>query len=152
MCKRYILHKIVDEPWISVFLIIYENGSSEAPKAKNGRERFLSGRYWCMNSKLWPRPTTKTELLRDVTAHAEILAISAGSGISGKQIPENCTLFVTLEPCVMCAGALRWVQLRGWCMQLKMKNRGFMRHGKSILHKTKVSFGPMKNRKSLNPF
>ena len=57
------------------------------------------------------RAHNQTEQLTDVTAHAEILAITAASGHLGSKYLQDCTLFVTLEPCVMCAGALAWSQI-----------------------------------------
>ncbi len=54
----------------------------------------------------------QTERLKDVTAHAEMLAITAASEYLGGKYLQDCTLYVTLEPCVMCAGALYWTQMK----------------------------------------
>ena len=54
----------------------------------------------------------QTEKLNDATAHAEMLAITAASNYLGSKYLNECTLYVSLEPCVMCAGALHWVQLQ----------------------------------------
>lgn len=83
-----------------------------------------------------------TEHLKDVTAHAEVLALTAAANyLDSKYLPE-CTLYVTLEPCVMCAGALQWAQLGRLVYGAPDDKRGFMRYGKSLLHpKTKVEFG-----------
>lgn len=83
-----------------------------------------------------------TQQLKDVTAHAEILAISsAAQYLNSKYLPD-CTLYVTLEPCVMCAGALNWAQIGRIVYGASDERRGFMRYGKELLHpKTIVEFG-----------
>ncbi len=89
------------------------------------------------------RAHNQTEQLTDVTAHAEILAITAASHhLGGKYLP-TCTLYVTLEPCVMCAGALAWAQLGRLVYGASDDKRGFMLFGgKQLLHpKTKVELG-----------
>lgn len=84
----------------------------------------------------------QTELLNDVTAHAEMLAITAGAEFLGSKYLKGCTLFVTLEPCVMCAGALRWSQIGKVIYAAEDQKQGFMRYGKDLLHpKTNIQFG-----------
>ena len=91
----------------------------------------------------------QTELLHDVTAHAEILALSSGAEFLGSKYLKNCTLYVTLEPCVMCAGALKWAQLSQLVYAAEDEKQGFMRYGKDILHpKTQVLFGLMAEESS----
>jgi tRNA(adenine34) deaminase len=88
------------------------------------------------------RAHNQTELLYDVTAHAEILAITAAANFLQSKYLKGCTLYVTLEPCVMCAGALCWTQIDRIVYAAPDEKRGFMQHGKKILHpKTKVEFG-----------
>jgi tRNA(adenine34) deaminase len=88
------------------------------------------------------RAHNQTELLYDVTAHAEILAITAAANFLQSKYLKGCTLYVTLEPCVMCAGALFWTQIDRIVYAAPDEKRGFMQHGKKILHpKTKVEFG-----------
>jgi tRNA(adenine34) deaminase len=88
------------------------------------------------------RAHNQTEQLQDVTAHAEVLAITAASDFLGSKYLKDCTLFVTLEPCVMCAGALAWAQLDRLVFAASDEKRGFMRYGKQLLHpKTKVEMG-----------
>ena len=83
-----------------------------------------------------------TEKLHDVTAHAEILALTAASNYLDGKYLDDCTLYVTLEPCVMCAGALQWAHLGRLVYGASDDKHGFMRFGKSLLHpKTKVEFG-----------
>ncbi len=87
----------------------------------------------------------QTELLQDVTAHAEILALTAGTQFINSKFLKNCTLFVTLEPCPMCASALRWAQLDRLVYAAEDEKMGYMRFGRELLHpKTKVEFGLMR--------
>ncbi len=83
-----------------------------------------------------------TEHLNDVTAHAEMQAItSAANNLGGKYLTE-CTLYVTIEPCVMCAGALFWAQIGRIVFGAADPKRGFSMAGSHLLHpKTKVSKG-----------
>ena len=84
----------------------------------------------------------QTELLNDVTAHAEMLAITAGAEFLGSKYLKGCSLYVTLEPCVMCAGALRWSQIGKVIYAAEGQKQGFMRYGKDLLHpKTNIQFG-----------
>ncbi len=90
------------------------------------------------------RAHNQTERLRDVTAHAEMLAVTAASEYLGSKYLTECTLFVTLEPCLMCAGALRWAQLGGLVYAAEDEKRGFMSVGRQVLHpRTKVRYGLM---------
>jgi tRNA(adenine34) deaminase len=83
-----------------------------------------------------------TEQLTDVTAHAEILAITAAAEYLGAKYLTDCTLYVTLEPCPMCAGALAWAQVGKIVYGAEDEKRGFMRFGKEMLHpKTKIAYG-----------
>ena len=71
------------------------------------------------------RAHNQTEMLHDVTAHAEILALSAASEHLGAKYLTGCTLYVTLEPCVMCAGALGWAQVGRIVYGASDEKRGF---------------------------
>ena len=84
----------------------------------------------------------QTEALRDVTAHAELLALTAASQHLGAKFLKDCTLYVTLEPCPMCAGALYWAQLGRLVYGATDEKRGYTRVGGSLLHpKTNVTTG-----------
>lgn len=97
----------------------------------------------CRN-RIIARAHNQTELLNDVTAHAEMLALTAAANALGSKYLDECTMFVTLEPCVMCAGALAWAQLDRLVYGASDDKRGFMRFGQTLLHpKTKVEFGVM---------
>lgn len=86
----------------------------------------------------------QTEMLNDATAHAEILAITGAMSYLGNKYLNECTLYVTLEPCVMCAGALKWSQIGKVIFAAEDHKHGFMRYGKELLHpKTKLEYGVM---------
>ena len=85
------------------------------------------------------------ELRQDPTAHAEVLALRDASEALGRWRLEDCTLVVTLEPCVMCAGALFWSQISRVVYAAKDPKRGYSLLGKSILHpKTIIEDGLLK--------
>lgn len=96
------------------------------------------------NDKIIGRGHNQTERLTDVTAHAEMLAITAAqSNLGGRVLPE-CTLYATVEPCYMCAGAIGWARLGRVVWGADDEKRGFLSFygGKSPLHsKTKVTTG-----------
>ena len=94
------------------------------------------------NNQIIARSHNQTEQLHDVTAHAEIIALTAAANHLDSKYLKGCTLYVTLEPCVMCAGALQWAQLDRLVYGAEDEKRGFMRFGKTLLHpKTKVEYG-----------
>jgi len=95
------------------------------------------------------RGHNQTERLSDVTAHAEMLAVTGAANHLGSKFLTECTLYVTLEPCAMCAGALAWAQLGKLVYAAPDERRGFMTFGKRMLHpKTQVSFGIMAEESS----
>jgi tRNA(adenine34) deaminase len=99
----------------------------------------------CQN-QIIARTHNQTELLNDVTAHAEILAITAAAQAIGSKYLNDCTLYVTLEPCVMCAGALAWAQLGKLVYGASEEKRGFQQLQKPVLHpKTIVQGGVLKD-------
>jgi tRNA(adenine34) deaminase len=80
------------------------------------------------------RGHNQTERLRDVTAHAEMLALSAAANFVGNKYLSVCTLYVTVEPCVMCAGASAWAQVRQLVYGADEPKVGYQRHGAGLLH------------------
>ncbi|MBB4034621.1 tRNA(adenine34) deaminase [Dysgonomonas hofstadii] len=83
-----------------------------------------------------------TETLNDVTAHAEMQAITAAANVLGGKYLENCTLYVTVEPCPMCAGGLLWSQIPKIVYGAKDEKRGYSIYSPSILHvKTQIISG-----------
>ena len=86
--------------------------------------------------------SNQTEQMNDVTAHAEIIAISAAAQFLGAKYLKDCTLYVTVEPCVMCAGALHWSQIDRIVYGTSDPKRGFNKFSSTILHpKTTVIKG-----------
>lgn len=97
-----------------------------------------------VNQQVIARAHNLTERLHDVTAHAEMQAITAAAEFLGGKYLRNCTLYVTLEPCVMCAGALYWSQLEKIVYATRDEKRGAGRFGAELYHpKTVVTNGPM---------
>lgn len=85
-----------------------------------------------------------TETLTDVTAHAEMQAVTAAANYLGGKYLNDCTLYVTVEPCIMCAGALGWAQLGRLVYGASDEKRGFQRFAPQALHpKTEVLAGVM---------
>lgn len=95
----------------------------------------------CQN-KVIAKAHNQTERLTDVTAHAEMVAITAAANHLGAKYLQDCTLYVTLEPCTMCAGGLYWAQMGKIIYAVADPKRGFQRLQENILHpKTKVVTG-----------
>jgi tRNA(adenine34) deaminase len=85
-----------------------------------------------------------TETLNDVTAHAEMQAITAAANVLGGKYLNECTLYVTVEPCVMCAGGIAWAQMGRLVFGASDEKRGYQRYAPNALHpKTAVSQGVM---------
>jgi tRNA(adenine34) deaminase len=94
------------------------------------------------NNKIIARGHNQTEKLTDATAHAEMLSITAAAHYLGSKYLTECTLFVTLEPCNMCAGAIYWTQLQRLVFGTSDVQRGFSLVGAPLLHpKTEVVKG-----------
>ena len=95
-------------------------------------------------NKIIARAYNQTERLNDVTAHAEMLALTAAANYLGGKYLTDCTLYVTLEPCNMCAGALYWGQLKKLVFGASDEKRGYSQMTPSLLHpKTEVLSGIM---------
>jgi tRNA(adenine34) deaminase len=91
--------------------------------------------------KVIARTHNLTELLNDVTAHAEMQAITAAANFLGGKYLKDCTLYVTLEPCQMCAGALYWSQITKIVFGASDTHRGFEKMGTQLHPKTTVVRG-----------
>ena len=94
----------------------------------------------CQN-KIIARAHNLTERLNDVTAHAEMQAITAAANALGGKYLKDCTLYVTLEPCVMCAGALYWSQIGRVVIGATDEKRGFLSQGVQLHPKTEFHHG-----------
>ena len=120
----------------------------EAQKAFDEDEVPVGAIVVCDN-KIIARAHNMTEKLNDVTAHAEMLAITSATNFLGGKYLNECTLYVTLEPCVMCAGALYWSQLKKVVYAAPDLKRGFSLVKSTILHpKTEVIKGIMQQEAS----
>ena len=94
-----------------------------------------------IDNKVIARTHNLTELLNDVTAHAEMQAITSAANFIGGKYLKDCTLYVTLEPCQMCAGALYWSQISKIVFGASDENRSFQKRGTQLHPKTQVVSG-----------
>ncbi|MCV9931429.1 nucleoside deaminase [Flavobacterium sp. LS1R47] len=101
-----------------------------------------------IDNKVIARSHNLTELLNDVTAHAEMQAITAAANFLGGKYLKDCTLYVTLEPCQMCAGALYWSQISKIVFGASDEHRGYEKMGTQLHPKTVVVRGVMANEAS----
>ena len=118
----------------------------EARKAFD-REEVPVGAVVVSNKTIIARAHNLTQLLNDVTAHAEMQAITAAANTMGGKYLNECTLYVTLEPCVMCAGAMQWAQLGKLVYGATDSKRGYLLlNNKRVLHpRTTVVGGILKD-------
>lgn len=113
----------------------------EAQKAFNSDEVPV-GAVIVAGGRVVARAHNLVETLTDVTAHAEMQAITAAASSFGGKYLQDCTLYVTVEPCVMCAGALAWSQIGRIVYGAADPKRGYARFGKALLHpRTEVTSG-----------
>ncbi|WP_294272099.1 nucleoside deaminase [uncultured Chryseobacterium sp.] len=97
------------------------------------------------NNRVIARAHNLTEALNDVTAHAEMQAVTAAANFLGGKYLVNCTMYVTLEPCVMCSGALSWAQISKVVIGARDEQRGFINKRLSLHPKTEIVTGIMEN-------
>lgn len=103
----------------------------------------------CRN-RIIAKARNQTEQLGDVTAHAELMAITAATQYLGGKYLTDCTLYVTLEPCSMCAGALFWAQIGRLVVGASDPKRGYSRFEPSMLHpKTRLETGVLATESQL---
>jgi len=135
--------------YLRSMLKVYDDHFFMKEALKEARKAALAdevpvGAVLVVKDRIIARAHNQTEQLTDVTAHAEILAITAACNHLGAKYLNECTLYVTLEPCVRCAGAIAWAQLGKLVYGAADEKRGFMRYGKEILHpKTQLAYGIM---------
>lgn len=114
---------------------------AEAQKAAERGEVPVGAVVVCKD-RIIARAHNLTETLTDVTAHAEMQAITAAASSLGGKYLNECTLYVTVEPCVMCAGAIGWAQIGRLVFGASDEKRGYQRYAPQALHpKTQVSQG-----------
>lgn len=120
-------------------------------KALNEAERAFEkgeipvGAIVVINNIVIARSHNLTELLNDVTAHAEMQAITAAANYLGGKYLKDCTLYVTLEPCQMCAGALYWSQISNIVFGASDTHRGYEKMGTELHPKTIVKRGVLED-------
>ena len=113
----------------------------EAQKAYDEDEVPIGAVIVC-KGRVIARAHNLTEMLNDVTAHAEMQAITAAASNIGGKYLTDCTLYVTVEPCPMCAGAIAWAQLSRLVYGAEDEKRGYHRYAPDVLHpKTEVVRG-----------
>jgi tRNA(adenine34) deaminase len=121
----------------------------EAKKGMEKGEVPVGAVIVCQNSII-ARAHNLTETLNDVTAHAEMQAITAAENTMGGKYLNQCSIYVTLEPCVMCAGALFWSQIGQIVIGARDEKRGYTLIRQPLLHvKTQIVFGILENECSL---
>lgn len=114
---------------------------AEAEKAGTNGEIPIGAVIVC-NGRIISRAHNLTETLHDVTAHAEMQAITSAADMLGGKYLKDCTLYVTVEPCIMCAGALGWSQISRVVYGTPDEKRGYSRFAPEALHpKTIVTRG-----------
>ena len=106
---------------------------AEAEAAREAGETPIAAVLTCRD-RIIARAHNLTETLNDVTAHAEMQAITAAADALGGKYLADCTLYVTVEPCVMCAGAIGWAQIRRVVYGAADEKRGFTRFAPDALH------------------
>ncbi len=122
---------------------------------EEAKEAYLEGEVpvGCVivsGNKIIARSHNLTEKLNDVTAHAEMQAITSAANQLGGKYLTDCTIYVSVEPCVMCAGALSWAQIKKIVFGASDEKKGFLKYSSEILHpKTKVVKGIMEKECSL---
>jgi tRNA(adenine34) deaminase len=105
----------------------------EAEKAAE-RDEVPVGAVVVCRDRVIARAHNLTETLNDVTAHAEMQAITAAANYLGGKYLNDCTLYVTVEPCVMCAGAIAWAQMGRLVIGAMDDKRGYQRYAPQALH------------------
>lgn len=110
---------------------------AEAHKAADRGEVPVGAVVVCRD-RIIARSHNLTETLNDVTAHAEMQAITAAANFLGGKYLTDCTLYVTVEPCVMCAGAIAWAQLGRLVFGASDEKRGYQKYAPNALHSKTV--------------
>lgn len=105
------------------------------------REEVPVGCVVAANGRIIAKSHNLTETLNDVTAHAEMQAITAAADFIGGKYLQNCTMYITLEPCVMCAGALSWSQISKVVIGARDEQRGFLNKNLKLHPKTEITTG-----------
>lgn len=130
------------------FLSIYSDENFMQQAFMQAQQAFAEGEIpigavIVSNNRVIAKAYNQTEKLNDVTAHAEMLAFTAASEYLGNKYLHDCTLYVTVEPCIMCAGASYWAQLKRVVFGAAEPKRGYRRVGNLLHPKTEMVSGIM---------
>ena len=121
---------------------LYMTEALKEARAAYEEDEIPVGAVVVCRDRIIARGHNSTERLRDVTAHAEMIAITAAAAHLGGKYLADCTLYVTLEPCVMCAGALAWAQIGRIVFGASDTKRGFSTISEKIPHpRTEITGG-----------
>jgi tRNA(adenine34) deaminase len=112
----------------------------EAQKAYDAGEVPVGAVIVCQE-RIIARAHNLTERLNDVTAHAEMQAITSAANYLGGKYLTNCSVYITLEPCVMCAGALNWSQISRVVYGAEDQKKGFLKYSTNMLHPKTILVG-----------
>lgn len=124
--------------------VYYMKKALEEARQAYAEDEIPVGAVVVCNGRIIARAHNLTETLTDVTAHAEMQAITAAANALGGKYLNECTLYVTVEPCVMCAGAIGWSQLKRLVYGASDEKRGYRRFAPQALHpRTEVTDGVM---------
>ena len=117
-------------------------------EAKNAfdRDEIPVGCIVVCQNRVIARSHNLTETLNDVTAHAEMQSITSAANFLGGKYLQNCTMYVTLEPCVMCAGALAWSQISRVVIGARDRHRGFLKNNLTLHPKTEIVMGVLEKQ------
>ena len=133
--------------WLKAWILYKDKKYTEAEMAF-AKDEIPVGAIIVIDNKVIARGHNLTEMLNDVTAHAEMQAITAAANYLGGKYLTGCTLYVTVEPCQMCAGALYWSQISKIVFGATDENRGFTKMGTQLHPKTTVVSGVLANEAS----
>lgn len=124
--------------------VFYMKKAMEEARKAFAEDEIPVGAVVVCGNRIIARAHNLTETLTDVTAHAEMQAITAAANALGGKYLNECTLYVTMEPCVMCAGAIGWSQLKRLVFGARDDKRGFQRFAPLALHpRTEITEGIM---------
>jgi tRNA(adenine34) deaminase len=142
-------YSFTDEPSITPDEFFMQEALKEANLALEADE-IPVGAIIVTNGRIIGRGHNLTQRLNDVTAHAEMQAFTAATNFLGAKYLTNCTLYVTLEPCVMCVGAAFWTQISKVVFGAYDTQRGFSKLNAPVLHpKTELIGGILENKCSV---
>ncbi len=124
----------------------FMNEALKQAEAAAKQEEIPVGAVVVSNNQVIARGHNMTQQLEDVTAHAEMIALTSASNFLGSKYLDECTLFVTLEPCLMCAAALKWAHLGRLVFGAADPKEGYQLMKKKILHpKTVLTTGVLEH-------